>query len=187
MNFLDILIVCLLAYAAWKGFKKGFIIELFTFLALFIGLYAGIHFSDFVSEFLMEKMNLSPSSYLPIISFAIVFLAIGAMIYFGGKALEKLIKTLQLGLINRILGAAIYACLICLVFSTFYWLLNQVHLISPEMNTYAKSISILAPLAPKLFEWIQQCIPFLGHILDDLLHFFDRLNAQLPTYVGIDR
>lgn len=104
MNFLDILIVCLLAYAAWKGFKKGFIIELFTFLALFIGLYAGIHFSDLISEFLMEKMDLSPSSYLPVISFLIVFLAIGAMIYFGGKALEKVIKVVQLSLVNKLLG-----------------------------------------------------------------------------------
>src|SRR5690606_19035774 len=121
------------------------------------------------------------------LTYALIFIVVVLLVRMGAKALEKLIKTLQLGLINRILGAAIYACLICLVFSTFYWLLNQVHLISPEMNTYAKSISILAPLAPKLFEWIQQCIPFLGHILDDLLHFFDRLNAQLPTYVGIDR
>jgi membrane protein required for colicin V production len=104
MNFLDILIVCLLVYAAWKGFKKGFIIELFTFLALFIGLYAGIHFSDLISEFLMEKMDLSPSSYLPVISFLIVFLAIGAMIYFGGKALEKVIKVVQLSLVNKLLG-----------------------------------------------------------------------------------
>ena len=104
MSFLDILIFCLLGYAGWKGFKKGFIIELFTFLALFIGLYAGIHFSDFVSEFLMESMNLSPSSYLPVISFAIVFLAIGAMIYFGGKALEKVVKVVQLRLVNKLFG-----------------------------------------------------------------------------------
>mgnify|MGYP002628348442 CR=1 FL=1 len=104
MSFLDILIFCLLGYAGWKGFKKGFIIELFTFLALFIGLYAGIHFSDFVSEFLMESMNLSPSSYLPVISFAIVFLAIGAMIYFGGKALEKVVKVVQLSLVNKLFG-----------------------------------------------------------------------------------
>ncbi|MEJ6582606.1 MAG: CvpA family protein [Crocinitomicaceae bacterium] len=104
MNFLDFLILGLLGYAAWKGFKKGFIIELFTFLALFIGLYAGIHFSDLVSEFLMEKMELEPSSYLPIISFAVVFLGIGAMIYFGGKALEKVIKVVQLSLVNKLLG-----------------------------------------------------------------------------------
>ncbi len=105
MNFLDILIVCLLIYAGWKGFKKGFIIELFTFLALFIGLYAGIHFSDVVSEFLIERFEMDPSSTaLPIVSFALVFLAVGAMVYFLGKTLEKVVKVVQLSLINKLLG-----------------------------------------------------------------------------------
>ncbi len=105
MNFLDILIICLLIYAGWKGFKKGFIIELFTFLALFIGLYAGIHFSDLISEFFIERFEMDPSSsMLPIISFVVVFLAIGAMIYFLGKTLEKVIKVAQLSLLNKLFG-----------------------------------------------------------------------------------
>ena len=105
MNFLDILIVCLLIYAGWKGFKKGFIIELFTFLALFIGLYAGIHFSDFVSEFFIERFEMDPSSStLPIVSFILIFLAMGAMIYFLGKTLEKVVKVVQLSLLNKMFG-----------------------------------------------------------------------------------
>lgn len=103
MNFLDFIILAVLAYAAWKGFKKGFVLELFTFLALFLGLYAGIHFSDLISDFLTEKMGWD-SEYVPAISFTIVFLAVGAMIYFGGKALEKVIKVVQLNLLNKLLG-----------------------------------------------------------------------------------
>ena len=105
MNFLDILIICLLIYAGWKGFKKGFIIELFTFLALFIGLYAGIHFSDLIAGFFIERFDMDPSSStLPILSFVLVFLAIGAMIYFLGKTLEKVVKVVQLSLLNKLLG-----------------------------------------------------------------------------------
>lgn len=103
MNFLDFIILAALAYAAWKGFKKGFILELFTFLALFLGLYAGIHFSDLISKGLTSKLGLD-SEYVPAISFTIVFLAVGAMIYFGGKALEKVIKVVQLNLLNKLLG-----------------------------------------------------------------------------------
>lgn len=103
MNFLDFIFIALLLYAAWKGFKRGFVIELFTFLALFLGLYAGIHFSDFVSNVCREHLNVS-TEYLPAISFTLIFLAVGAMIYFGGKAVEKLIKIIQLSLINKILG-----------------------------------------------------------------------------------
>lgn len=108
MNYLDIFIIGLLAYAAWKGFKRGFIIELFTFLALFIGLYAGIHFSDFAATMLKE--NGVESVYMPAISFTITFLLIGAMVYFAGKAIEKVVKVVQLSLLNK-LGGILFSLL----------------------------------------------------------------------------
>jgi membrane protein required for colicin V production len=80
MNFIDIIICIPLIYAAYKGFKHGLIIEVFTLLALFVGLYVGIHFSDFVANFLKETLEWE-SVYLPIISFTLVFLAVGAMVY----------------------------------------------------------------------------------------------------------
>lgn len=103
MNFLDILFSVAFVYAAWTGFKKGLIISLFTFLALFIGLYAGIHFSDYGAKILRFDLGME-SEYVPLISFIVVFLAVGAMVYFGGKALEKVIKVIQLNALNKLLG-----------------------------------------------------------------------------------
>lgn len=102
MNFLDFVILAALAYAAWVGFRKGFIIEVFTFLALFMGLYAGIHFSDWMTG-ILRNLGME-GEYLPAISFTLTFLAIGAMVYFAGKTLEKLVKIAQLNLINRLFG-----------------------------------------------------------------------------------
>lgn len=103
MNYLDILLFIPIIYAAWRGFKKGFIIELFTLLALLVGIYAGIHFSDMMSDILKEKLGLT-STYLPAISFTISFLGVGAMVFFGGKMLEKAIKVVALGPINKMAG-----------------------------------------------------------------------------------
>lgn len=103
MNYLDILLFIPLIYGAWRGFKKGFIIELFTLLALLVGIYAGIHFSDFMSEILKEKLGMN-SKYLPAIAFTITFLGVGAMVFFGGKMLEKVIKVVALGPLNKIAG-----------------------------------------------------------------------------------
>lgn len=103
MNFLDILFSVAFVYAAWTGFKKGFIISLFTFLALFIGLYAGIHFSDFGAGILRTELGME-SEYVPLVSFILVFLAVGAMVYFGGKTLEKVIKVIQLNVLNKLMG-----------------------------------------------------------------------------------
>ncbi len=103
VNYLDILIIIPLLIGAWRGFKKGFIIELFTLLGLLVGIYCGIHFSDFMSDVLKNSLGMT-SKYLPAISFTLTFLLVGAMVYFGGKMLEKAIKLVALGMINKIAG-----------------------------------------------------------------------------------
>lgn len=103
MNYLDILFIIPLIFGAWRGFKKGFIIEFFTLLALFVGIYAGIHFSDFMSTILKDNLGMT-SKYLPIIAFTLTFLGVGAMVFFGGKVLEKAIKVVALAPLNKIAG-----------------------------------------------------------------------------------
>lgn len=103
MNFIDILIVVPLIYAGYKGYKHGLIIEVFTLLALFVGLYAGIHFSDFIAAYLKTTFSWN-SEYLPIISFTIIFLAIGAMVFFAGKTIEQMVKVVHLTPLNKFFG-----------------------------------------------------------------------------------
>lgn len=103
MNFLDALIILPLCYAAYRGFKHGFIIEVFTLMALVLGLYAGIHFSDLVSDFMKRSFGWH-SKWLPVLSFTFVFLAVGAMVYFAGKALERVVRVASLTPINKFLG-----------------------------------------------------------------------------------
>jgi len=103
MNYLDLILFIPIAYAAYKGFKHGLIIELFTFLALFVGLYAGIHFSDFLAIKLKSSLGWD-SAYLPVIAFTLIFLALGAMVYFAGKAIEQVIKVVHLNPLNKLAG-----------------------------------------------------------------------------------
>lgn len=103
MNFIDVLIIVPLIYAGYKGFKHGLVIEVFTLLALFVGLYAGIHFSDFLAAFLKKSFGWD-SEYLPIISFTLIFLAVGAMVFFAGKTIEQLIRVVNLTPLNKFFG-----------------------------------------------------------------------------------
>lgn len=103
MNFLDILILIPILYTAYKGFKHGFVIELFTLLAVLVGIYVGIHFSDFTAAWLKSTFSWD-SEYLPVISFTLTFLGVGAMVYFGGKMIEQMVKVVQLSALNKFLG-----------------------------------------------------------------------------------
>lgn len=124
MNVLDILILVPLAYAAYKGFKHGFILELFTLLAIVVGIYVGIHFSDYAANFLQTNFNWT-SEYLPVASFTVTFLAVGALIFFAGKVLEKMIKVVQLSPLNKAAGV-LFATIKCLyIISSFLVLLES--------------------------------------------------------------
>lgn len=90
-------------YAAWKGFKKGLIVEVFTLLALLVGIYAGIHFSDWTAS-KIEDLFEKDFKYLPAIAFTITFLGIGAMVFFAGKTLEKMVDVVNLSPLNKGLG-----------------------------------------------------------------------------------
>ncbi len=103
MNYLDILLIIPIVIGAWRGFKKGFVIEIFTLLALLVGIYAGIHFSDYMADILTQHVGID-TAYLPAISFTVTFLLVGAMVYFAGKVVEKALKLVALGTLNKFAG-----------------------------------------------------------------------------------
>ncbi len=105
MEVIDLVLAVPLLYGTWTGFKKGLIMELFTILALVVGLYAAFHFSDKFSKYM--EFAVEDYSYLPAISFVVLFLLVGAMVFFGGKALEQVIKVAQLSPLNKAAGALI--------------------------------------------------------------------------------
>ncbi|HRP53653.1 MAG TPA: CvpA family protein, partial [Fluviicola sp.] len=124
MNFLDLIIILPLIYAAYKGFKHGFIIELFTLLAIIVGIYVGIHFSDYTANWLKNSFGWT-SEYTPVVSFTITFLAVGALIYFGGKTIEKMVKIAQLSSINKMLGVVFALVKTVYILSIFFVLIES--------------------------------------------------------------
>lgn len=103
MNFVDIIIIVPLIYAGWVGFKKGLVIEVFTLLALLVGIYAGIHFSDWTSGLIKDNIDIE-GKYLPVVAFTLTFLAVGAIVFFAGKMIERMLKVVNLSPINKAFG-----------------------------------------------------------------------------------
>jgi membrane protein required for colicin V production len=106
VNFLDIIIAIPLIYGAYKGFRNGFIMEVFSILALFVGLYAAFNFSDQLTTLFVDTKKEEPQ-YLPAIIFIVLLIGVGVGVYFAGKALEKIVKAAMLSTPNRIAGGII--------------------------------------------------------------------------------
>jgi membrane protein required for colicin V production len=104
MNLLDLFLFAPLAYGAYKGYKRGLIMSLFMLLAIVVGLYAAFQFTDVVVEWGLKNLNWEKTTLMPL-SFVVLFLGIGAGIYFAGKLLETALKVVKLSILNNLAGA----------------------------------------------------------------------------------
>jgi len=103
MNYIDLILLIFLLWSAYRGFRNGLIIEVASIAALILGIFGAIKFSFMTSDFLVEKFEMT-TKYLPLISFAITFVVIVIVVHLLAKALDKLVKAIALGFINRLFG-----------------------------------------------------------------------------------
>ncbi|NJO91413.1 MAG: CvpA family protein, partial [Chloroflexia bacterium] len=99
----DIIFLVIFCWAAYRGFTKGFILQVAMLGALFLGIWGAIKFSGYTSALIMEKLQTNVE-YLPVISFALTFIVIVIGIHFLAKLVEKLLEAIALSFVNRLLG-----------------------------------------------------------------------------------
>lgn len=142
MNYIDIIIAIPLLWGLYKGFSKGLILEAASLIALGLAIWGGIKFSDFLSEWLKNNMEWT-SRYLPVISFAIIFIGILVLVFAMAKLLEKVVKAVSLGFLNKLSGAAFGILKFGLILSVLIFVLNAIEKSIPLIPAGAKDASLL--------------------------------------------
>ena len=142
MNFIDIILIIPLIYGAWRGFKKGLVIELFTLLALLVGIYCAIHFSNYTTVWLQDTFNWD-GEYVPVVAFTCTLLVVGAGVFFAGKLVEKAVKVIALGMVNKILGAVFSFTKVLFIVSILIVLLEGYDKEEKFVNNELKETSLL--------------------------------------------
>jgi membrane protein required for colicin V production len=159
MNTLDIIILIPLAYFAFKGFTKGFIITLAMLAGILIGLYAAIHFSEYSTKLLQDNLNFH-SSNIRMISYLITFIVVLVLVYLLGKFLTGVVKTTGLGFVNRLAGLLLGIAKGLLIISAFVVLFGKIDPKSYLIPLKSKQESILykpvSAIAPKIFPVMEQ-------------------------------
>lgn len=157
MNTIDLVFAILLLWAAYRGYTKGFIVQLATLAALLLGILGAVMFSDFTSSLIIKKFEVS-GQYLPIISFALTFIAIVIAVHILAKALNKLIDAIALGIINRLLGVLFSVLKIAFIVSIILVLINKAdnkyNFIPDETKENSLLYKPLSNFAPMIFPYL---------------------------------
>lgn len=142
ITYLDIILIIPIIWFAYKGFSKGFVIELASLAALILGIFAAAHFSDYTAQFLTEELNFQ-SEYLHIISFALTFILVVIATHLVGRIVESVVKIVMLGFFNKIAGAAFGILKVSLVLSGLFYILHTVDVSDNLISKETKEKSLL--------------------------------------------
>ncbi len=143
MNVIDIIIVLIICYFGYRGYKNGLVRELASLIALVAGIFLSIRFSDFVTSFIENKVNLDPK-FMPIIAFGVIFIAVVILVLVFSKVFDKILKIIKLQWLNKMLGIVFGLSKILLILGGLFFLITEfiVKLGIVEKSFFLKSICI---------------------------------------------
>jgi membrane protein required for colicin V production len=180
---IDIIGITILALSFFRGWQKGIVVALCSLLAIIIGMLAALRLSTALAAWMMEHGWVT-SAWGQIIAYVLIFIGVLWLVRLLGRAIEGVLKMAMLGFINRLIGAALYAFIGALIWSSFLWIANRAHFIAPETLSASRTYDWFAPIAPWVYAHIGAVLPFAKDAFSDLSRFFDGVNQHLPGHVG---
>ena len=176
---IDIILIVVVIWAIIVGFRRGLIVGVFSVIAFIAGLAAAIKLSTVVAGYIGKAVKIS-DQWLPVISFAIVFIIVVLFVRLGAKMIQKSVEMAMLGWINRLAGIILYVAVYILIFSVFLFYIDQMDLIKPETKNASVSYKYIQPLGPKVIDGLGKIIPFFKGMFNDLKEFFGTVSQQVP-------
>lgn len=175
---IDFISIGLLILSIIKGFRKGLVVAVFSFLAFIIGLAAAIKLSAVVAKYLGNNISVS-QRWLPILAFAIVFFIVVLLVGLGAKAIESVLNMAMLGWLNRLGGILFYFLMYFSIYSIVLFYATQLQIIKPQTSQGSVTYPLIYPMAPTAINSLGRLLPFFKNMFADLESFFAHISRKI--------
>lgn len=175
---IDIVFIVLMVMALVKGYRKGAIIAVFSLVALVAGLAAAIKLSVVTAAWMKDSLNIG-AKWLPVIAFAVVFVAVLLLVRLAAGMLEKTAELVMLGWANKLAGILLYIALYTVMLSVLLFYAEKVELIASGTIAASKVYGYIQPWGPKAMNAIGELIPVFKDMFIQLEDFFAGISDKI--------
>lgn len=167
---IDIIAAIILVLAIFKGYKQGFIMAIFSFLALIIGVAAAMKLSVVVANYMYHHgMH---GKWLSFLAFIIVLLVVVLLVKISARVIQKVAEVAFMGWLNRFLGILLYAFIYFTILSILLFYADKIGLIKSTSMQQATTYKYIQPLGPFVMNNIGKIIPWFKNMFSDLSSLF---------------
>ena len=160
MSKVDITLAIIILVGAYSGFQEGFLMEMFSFLAILLGVLFGFKLMGWAMILLEKNFNVD-SQTLPYIAFATVFVSIIFIVNLLARLVRAKINNKSfLGKADQVAGAVVGFFKTTFMVSILLWIFFSLKFDFPERWTEGSWIlPMVAGVAPKFTHQISEFVP----------------------------
>ena len=174
---IDVTFAIIMVLAIIKGFSKGLIVGIFSLLAFIIGLAAALKLSALVAQYL-ENSTGATAMWLPVLSFALVFILVALLVRLGAALIRKTISLAMLGWADRIGGIIFFMIMYTIIFSIFLFFADKTSLIKPETILTSRVYNYVSPWGPSVINNLGKIVPVFKDLFIQLQEFFEKIGHK---------
>ena len=163
----DILFVIFLGAGFYWGYQKGIIYSVFSLAAYFIGIIGALKFSYIAVKFLHTSLSLGPKA-MAIVAFVLMFLLIVILVKIIAWALEQVLKSFSLNMVNQLIGGVIFSLISLYVLCVLIWFLNKWDVFPDHQKMTSHVYPYIANTGPTVVEYSGKIIPAFKSAFHDI-------------------
>ncbi|MDE6710974.1 MAG: CvpA family protein [Alistipes sp.] len=161
MNTIDLIVCLVLALAVWNGWRKGFIVQVCSLVAIAVGLWCAAHYGPGAGE----ALHLDPSVRTAG-GFAVVLLAAMLVIALAARLLRRVFRFVGFGMLDIALGIGVsvlkYMLVVSALFAAFDRLNADYSLVDSRIVEHSRCYRPVLRLSEWIFpvvEWVGEQVP----------------------------
>lgn len=170
---IDGFIAISLVLAFIRGWKKGVLWAVASLLAVILGSLVSLKLSHRFAEFI-QAQQIIDSKYTLIVSYILLFLIVMYGLRLIIKMIEKLMESLMLGWVNRIIGGGVYVLFSAFMLSSIFWLASQGGILTEEGKNESQLYGIIEPLAPMGIEMGSAFLPYAKEMFQEVSEHLEK-------------
>jgi len=167
VSIVDIVLIIIFSIGAISGFRRGFLSELFSLLAVILGILAGFKLMGEAMLMLGKHYSID-EKVLPYVAFAVVFLLVMIIVSLLGKLLKSSLEKTVLGDADKVAGSVLGLAKAAFMASVLLWIASSLKFDIPERWSEDSWLyPFTAKLAPTITSWIAEVFPVFSDLFGD--------------------
>lgn len=161
MNTIDLIVCLVLALAVWNGWRRGFIVQVCSLVAIVVGLWCAAHYGQAVGGALRLDEPVRTAG-----GFATVLLAAILVIALAARLLRRIFRFAGFGMLDIVLGVGVsvlkYMLVVSALFAAFDRLNADYALVESRTVERSKCYRPVLRLSEAVFpfiEWVGEQVP----------------------------